>query len=57
MTHGGALSVQDIETYEPTPEEAARRRKRSVAIALILLALMTLVFVTTIVRLGGMTGN
>jgi hypothetical protein len=51
------MSVQDIETYEPTPEEAARRRKRSVAIAMILLALMTLVFVTTIVRLGGMTGN
>ena len=51
------MSVQDIETYEPTQEEAARRRKRSIAIALILLGLMALVFVTTIVRLGGMTGN
>lgn len=51
------MSVQDIESYQPTPEEAARRHKRSIAIALILLALMMLVFVTTIVRIGGMTGN
>jgi uncharacterized membrane protein len=36
-----------------SPEDLARRRRRSVALALILLALVALFFVTTIVRLGG----
>ena len=31
----------------------ARRRKRSIALALVLVALVVLFFVTTIVRLGG----
>ena len=35
------------------PEDMARRRKRSIALALILAALVVLFFVTTIVRLGG----
>jgi hypothetical protein len=45
--------MQEIETYTPTTEEAERRRKRSLALALILVALVAIVFVTTIVRLGG----
>lgn len=36
-----------------SPEDMARRRKRSIALALILLGLVVLFFVTTIVRLGG----
>jgi hypothetical protein len=36
-----------------SPEDMARRRRRSVALALILLALVALFFITTIVRLGG----
>ena len=35
------------------PEDMARRRKRSIAIALILGAMVVLFFVTTLVRLGG----
>jgi hypothetical protein len=35
------------------PEDMARRRKRSIAIALILAALVVLFFVTTLVHLGG----
>jgi hypothetical protein len=35
------------------PEDMARRRKRAIAMALILLVLVALFFVTTIVRLGG----
>ncbi len=35
------------------PEDMARRRKRAIALALILAALVILFFVTTIVRLGG----
>ena len=35
------------------PEDMARRRKRAVATALVLLALVGLFFVTTLVRLGG----
>ncbi|MFN4142204.1 hypothetical protein [Aestuariivirga sp.] len=35
------------------PEDMARRRKRAIALALILFALVALFFITTIVRLGG----
>ena len=35
------------------PEDMARRRKRAIATALILAALVALFFITTIVRLGG----
>ena len=36
-----------------SPEDMSRRRKRSIALALVLLGLVVLFFVTTIVRLGG----
>ena len=35
------------------PEDMVRRKKRALALALVLLALVALFFVTTIVRLGG----
>lgn len=35
------------------PEDMARRRKRSVALAIILIALIVLFFITTMVRLSG----
>lgn len=35
------------------PEDLARRRKRALAMALVLAALVALFFITTIVRLGG----
>ena len=35
------------------PEDMARRRKRSVALAIILVALIVLFFITTMVRLSG----
>jgi hypothetical protein len=35
------------------PEDMARRRKRAVVMALVLLGLVALFFVTTIVRMGG----
>ena len=37
------------------PEDMARRRKRSVALAIILVALIVLFFITTMVRLSGAT--
>jgi hypothetical protein len=36
-----------------TPEQLALRRRRSVALALVLAGLAVLFFITTIVRLGG----
>jgi hypothetical protein len=36
-----------------SPEDMSRRRKRSIALALVLAGLVVLFFVTTIVRLGG----
>ncbi len=36
-----------------SPEDMARRRKRSVALAIILVALVVLFFITTMVRLSG----
>ena len=38
------------------PEDMARRRKRAIALALVLVGLVVLFFVTTIVRLGGNVG-
>ena len=35
------------------PEDMLRRRKRAIVMALVLLGLVALFFVTTIVRLGG----
>ncbi len=35
------------------PDDMARRKKRAIAMALILMGLVVLFFVTTIVRLGG----
>ena len=35
------------------PEDMARRKKRAIAMALVLLALVALFFITTVVRLGG----
>jgi accessory gene regulator protein AgrB len=35
------------------PEDMARRKKRAIAMALILAGLVALFFITTIVRLGG----
>ena len=39
------------------PEDLARRRKRALAMALVLAALAALFFITTIVRLGGAVGQ
>ncbi len=36
-----------------SPEDMSRRRRRSIALALVLASLVVLFFVTTIVRLGG----
>ncbi len=36
-----------------SPEDLNRRRKRSIALALVLAGLVILFFVTTVVRLGG----
>jgi hypothetical protein len=40
-----------------SPEDMARRRKRSIALALALAALMVIFFVSTLVRLGGQVGE
>ena len=39
--------------HQWTKEELAARRKRSIPIALVLVAVMFLFYITTIVRLGG----
>lgn len=41
-----------MQTYTPTDEERARQRKRSIAIAWSLVALVIVFFVTTLVRLS-----
>ena len=46
-----------IERRNWTPEELARRRKRSVAIALILGVMVLLFFISTLVRLSGGYGS
>lgn len=46
--------MKDAMTNTPFgPEDMARRKKRAIAMALILVALVVLFFVTTVVRLGG----
>ena len=40
-------------TYQDTPEAAKARRRRSLAIALGLVAFVALIFVVTLVKLGG----
>ena len=42
-----------MQHHQWTRQELAARRKRSIAIALVLVALTVLFYVTTIVRLGG----
>ena len=36
-----------------SPQDMARRKKRAIAMALVLLALVVLFFITTLVRMGG----
>lgn len=43
--------VQPLQPY--SPEDMARRRKRSIVLAVVLLALVAIFFITTLVRLGG----
>ena len=46
--------MKDAMTNTPFgPEDMARRKKRAIALALILAALVALFFITTLVRLGG----
>lgn len=46
--------MNDTMTQSPFgPEDMARRRKRAIAMALVLAALVALFFITTIVRIGG----
>ena len=40
-----------------SPEDLARRRRRSIALACVLVALIILFYVTTIVRIGGTIGE
>jgi hypothetical protein len=47
------MSVPTMAIKPFGPEDMARRRKRAIALALVLAALVVLFFVTTIVRLGG----
>jgi hypothetical protein len=47
------MSVRLMEIKPFGPEDMARRRKRAIALALVLAALVVLFFVTTLVRLGG----
>lgn len=47
------MSVREMAIKPFGPEDMARRRKRAVALALVLVALVVLFFVTTVVRLGG----
>jgi hypothetical protein len=46
--------MNEVMTNTPFgPEDMARRRKRSIAVALILGAMVVMFFVTTLVHLGG----
>jgi hypothetical protein len=46
--------MKQVMTQSPFgPEDMARRRRRAIAMALVLAALAALFFITTIVRLGG----
>jgi hypothetical protein len=44
---------EPVERHNWTAQELARRRKRSIAIALILGAMVVLFFISTLVRLNG----
>jgi hypothetical protein len=45
--------AREPSTRELTPQEIAIRRRRSIALAIVLAAFAVLFFITTIVRLGG----
>jgi len=46
--------MNEVMTNTPFgPEDMARRRKRSIAVALILGAMVVMFFITTLVHLGG----
>lgn len=47
---------RDVTPSPFSPEDMARRRKRALVLALVLVALVVLFFVTTMVRLGGNVG-
>jgi hypothetical protein len=47
------MSVQSMPMTPFGPEDMARRRKRAIVLAFVLVALVVLFFITTIVRLGG----
>ena len=51
------MDEDPIERRNWTPEELARRRKRSVVIAFILGAMVLLFFISTLVRLSGGYGS
>jgi hypothetical protein len=46
-----------VENSPFSPEDLARRRKRAVAMALVLLALVVVFFITTIVHMGAGVTN
>ena len=45
--------METPEPYEWTPEELTRRRKRSIALAVVLAVFALFLFITTLVRLSG----
>jgi hypothetical protein len=45
--------IMDGSRRQLTPQELAVRRRRSIVLALVLAAFVVLLFITTIVRLGG----
>jgi hypothetical protein len=51
------VDEEPVERHNWTPEELARRHKRSIVIALILGALVVLFFISTLVRLSGGPGS
>jgi hypothetical protein len=51
------VDEEPVERRNWTPEELARRRKRSIVIALILGALVVLFFFSTLERLSGGPGS
>ena len=58
MADWSGKAVEDpVERRNWTPEELARRRKRSVVIGLILGAMVVLFFISTLVRLSGGAGT
>ena len=49
----GAVMIEDEEGVRLTEAEQRRRRARSIAIALVLAALVALFYVVTIAKIGG----